>query len=472
MRVMLFILMLFMFIPVARAAENGLSPSQPLMSTHAPVEKTDQIYICPMHPHIHGKKGDKCPICGMDIVPQEQSENTTGPETKPASENTRKPATEQVYICAMHPNIHGKKGDKCPICGMDLVSDQPNEPMTMPGDQKSSLAPNEQPGSLKIKPDYIQALGVRTDKVSRHEFGKKIQTYGVVVPNARNEYSITMRANGWVRDLKTSAAGDAVKKGDLLFTVYSPDLMAAQADYLITLRGGVRIGDPEQRLRLFGMEDQAIALLKKKGEMLYETPFYAPVDGTLTSLNVRKGSYVPEGTIIMALQDLSKVWVNASIPSQDLPFLTTGTDAAITIAGTDQVYRATVDFIYPEVDSQSRKGTARLVLDNQDGKLRPNTPVNITFEPNVQSRISVPEEAILYDQSGGHVIASLGGGHFRPVSVKTGISSGGLTEITSGLSDGQTIVTSGQFMIDAESNLRGGMSSMADMSDMESNHAQ
>ena len=464
MRVILFILMLFTFIPLAKAAENNASTSPPLMSTPAPEEKTDQIYICPMHLDVHGKKGDRCPICGMDLVPQEQSESTKKPETKPSNEEVQKPAAEQGYICAMHPNIHGKKGDKCPICGMDLVPEQPIIPTT-----------KEQSGSLNIKPDYIQALGVRTDKVSSHEFGKKIQTYGVVVPNARNEYSITMRANGWVKDLKASAAGDVVKKGDLLFTVYSPDLMAAQADYLITLRGGTRIGDPEQRLRLFGMEDQAIALLKKQGQMLYETPFYAPADGTVGSLNVRKGSYVPEGTVIMALQDLSKVWVNASIPIQDLQFLTTGAEAAVTIAGTEQAYNATVDFIYPEVDSQNRKGTARLILDNQDGRLKPNTPVNITFEPDIQSRLAVPEEAILYDQSGGHVIAALGDGQFRPVSVKTGISSDGLTEITSGLSEGQTIVTSGQFMIDAESNLRGGTSSMmADNGgmDMEPHHAK
>ncbi|MBK9562107.1 MAG: efflux RND transporter periplasmic adaptor subunit [Micavibrio sp.] len=187
-----------------------------------------------------------------------------------------------------------------------------------------------------------------------------------------------------------------------------------------------------------------------------------------------KGSYVDPGdnnNTILTLQDFSQVWIEAHVPIRDLQFLSVGTPATITVSGTGEAYKANVDFIYPETDLQNRKGMARLVLDNPEGRLKPNMPVDVIFAANVEPRLAVPEEAVLYDQRGAHVIATGDDGHFQPVMVKTGITSEGLTEITSGLSEGQVVVTSGQFMIDAESNLRGGIENMTGMN-MESGHDQ
>lgn len=373
----------------------------------------------------------------------------------PAADNAH-PA-EELYICPMHPHIHGKKGDRCPICGMDLVpKTQTEPPMTMPDNSDEGEDGMDKEGALFIEPVYRQALGVETATASRHEFGKVIQAFGHVAPSTRTEHSIAVRTAGWIADLNTDAVGDTVKKGDLLFTFYSPDLMAAQSDYL----RGNRVGNAEQRLRLYGMDEQAMDKLKKTGRFLEKTPFYAPADGTVSMLNVRKGAYMEEGDLVLTLQDYSQVWAQAHLPPRDMQFLTVGTPATVEIEGTGESFDAEVDFIYPATDPQSRNGLVRLVLDNPDGKLKTDALVDVIFEANSQQRLAVPAEAVLYGKDGGHVIAALGNGYFQPLKVETGITAHGMTEIVSGLAEGKKIVTSGQFMIDAESSLSGGMANM------------
>lgn len=377
------------------------------------------------------------------------------------------PATfaAESYICPMHPHIHGEAGDTCPICGMTLVPKSEAGAMAIPGDTGNTIPGN----AIRINPVFVQALGVKTDEVSRHDFGRNIRAFGEIVPSTRNEYAVDMRTEGWIVDLATSAVGDTVKKGDLLFTYHSPDLMTAQSDYLI----GGRIGNPEQRLRVYGMDEKAIAAVNKKGRFLEATPFHAPIDGTVVSLNVRKGSFVEEGDLALSMQDFSQVWVNADVPVRDIQFLSAGHPAHVLVPETGKIYESSVDFIHHVADPQSRTGTIRLVVRHEHGEPKPGTYVDVVVEADKQSRLAVPAEAVLHRARGATVIESLGKGLFQPVTVEIGITENGLTEIISGLEEGQQIVTSGQFMIDAESNLRGGTSSMGgmdmgeDMQDME-----
>lgn len=408
------------------------------------------------------------PAIADDAMPS-MSMPMAAPENGP--ETVTPPNAKQVYICPMHPHIHGKKGDKCPICGMTLVPQDETQPMSMPPEGDGKTAPDtptpDQSGVLRITPTYRQALGVKTGIVALHEFGKAIHAPGSIVPSTRREYTVAVRTGGWITGLKTDAVGDVVKKGDLLFTFYSPDLLSAQADYMVGQRGEKVIGAPDQRLRLYGMDDKAIAELKEKGRFLEQTPFYAPTDGTVTMLNVRKGSYIdPQAggnTTVLTLQDFSQVWVMAQVPVKDLQFLAAGTPATVTVDETGETAPAVIDYIYPTTDNESHDGMARLVLDNPDGKLKTGSLVNVMFKADSQKRLAVPEDAVLYGKDSGYVMEALGNGYFRPVMVKTGITADGLTEIVSGLKEGQNIVTSGQFMIDAESNLRGGMDNMAGM---------
>lgn len=429
MRVFIFILSVFAFLPVVvAAAEDSMPPmSMPMpdkdtSSATDKAQSAEQVYICPMHPHIHGKKGERCPLCGMDLVPQ--------------------------------------------------VAEQP----AVPSEKDTETKPEEKRdpdrhGAIQITPIYRQALGVKTAPARMEEFGKTIHAFGSIVPSTRGEHTVALRTGGWVSNLKTNAVGDVVKKGDLLFTFYSPNLISAQVDFLAGRRGASVIGAPDQRLRLYGMDEKAIAELKTKGGFPQATPFYAPADGTVTALNVREGSYVDsedgENTVL-TLQDFSQVWVEAHVPVKDLSFLSSGTPAKIEVDETGETLNAVTDYIYPMTDMESRKGMVRLVLDNPDGGLKTGTLVNVMFDAASQQRLAVPVEAVLYGKDGGHIIEALGDGYFQPVAVKTGLTANGLTEIASGLKEGQSVVTSGQFMIDAESSLRGGMSNMEgmDMKDM------
>lgn len=352
------------------------------------------------------------------------------------------------------PMVPGQKFDKpgkSPYMDMDLVP--------FYADQAGGGE-----NTIPVDSSYQQALGVKTAPVQVQEFGKSIHAFGTITPETRREYSVAVRTGGWITGLKTDAVGDTVKKGDLLFTFYSPDLLSAQADYLVGQRGGRVVGAPDQRLRLYGMDDKAIAELKAKGRFLEQTPFYAPADGTVTQLKVRKGAYIdPQAdgnTTVLMLQDFNQVWIEAHVPIKDLQFLSAGTPAMVTVDETGHSFKAVADFIYPMTDMESRKGRVRLVVDNPEGRLKTGSFVNVMFEAGGQKRLAVPAEAVLYDKEGGHVIEDLGKGTFQPVKVETGITSNGLTEIASGLKAGQSVVTSGQFMIDAESNLRGGMNKM------------
>jgi membrane fusion protein, copper/silver efflux system len=367
----------------------------------------------------------------MSLVPQENADE------------------REIYICPMHPHITGEEGDNCPICGMHLVPK--NE-----GNGSHEGREDKPEGAFLIDPSYIQTLGVKTSGVTHHEFGREIRAFGKMVPSTRLEYAVDVRTKGWIVDLAVDAVGDTVKKGDLLFTYYSPDLMNAQSDFLI----GSRVGNATQRLRLYGMDDKAIAELKERGKFFEETPFYAAFDGTVTMLNVRKGGHVNEGGSVLKLQDFSKVWVNADVPIRDVQFLEVGAPAKVTVPETGKAYETKIDFIHPVNDPKSRTVPVRLVLDNPEGALKPDTYVDAVFSVNIKSRLAVPSEAVLYGKMGAYVIEDLGDGYFRPVMVETGITTDGLTEITRGLSHGQTIVKSGQFMLDAESNLKGGMAAM------------
>lgn len=426
MRVFIFILSVFIFMPaMVFAAEDSMPPmSMPMPDKETPLaadkaQPAEQVYICPMHPHIHGKKGERCPICGMDLVPQTEEQPISTP----------------------------------PESGTDKTSDKE--------------------GALQITPTYRQALGVKTAPARMENFGKIIHAFGSIVPSTRGEHIVALRTGGWISDLKTNAVGDAVKKGDLLFNFYSPNLISAQVDFLAGRRGASVIGAPDQRLRLYGMDEKAIAELKTNGGFPRLTPFYAPTDGTVTALDVREGSYVgAEGgdNTILTLQDFSQVWVEAHVSIKDLQFVSAGTPATVKVDETGETLHAVTDYIYPMTDMESRKGMVRLLLDNPEGTLKTGSIVNVLFDAGSKPRLAVPAEAVLYGKEGGHIIEALGDGYFQPVAVKTGITAHGLTEIASGLKEGQSVVTSGQFMIDAESSLRGGMSNMVGM-DMGDDHA-
>ncbi|MFP3945219.1 MAG: efflux RND transporter periplasmic adaptor subunit, partial [Alphaproteobacteria bacterium] len=217
----------------------------------------------------------------------------------------------QKYTCPMHPHYIADAPGTCPICGMDLVPVEADEPADEPSDEPA--AEPEETGSperggrpvVNIAPETIQNMGVRTIPAEMTVFGRTVRAFGAVTENTRLQTVVSGRVEGWIETLTVTAVGDGVKKGDLLFRLYSPDLIAAQQDYIAALRHGVqgRITSSARRLESLGMQKRTIEALRKSRKAQERVPVYAEHDGVIAHLNVREGAFVKPGETIMTVQD-------------------------------------------------------------------------------------------------------------------------------------------------------------------------
>lgn len=311
--------------------------------------------------------------------------------------------------------------------------------------------------AVVIPPETIQNIGVRMENATMASFGTHIRSYGLITENVRNTYVISSRVAGWIENLEITAVGDEVEKGDLLFALYSPDLISAQQDYLAALATGNkgRINSSAKRLQSLGVGKKARKQIQAERRKLDRLPFYAETAGTVSRLMVHKGSYVTPGMQVANIQDYRTVWIEVSVAEKDLQFLEKGSKATVTFPNLGDIERtARIDYIYPTIDLDSRTGQVRLVLDNRDGTLKPGAYTDVLFETNVEKRLSIPSEAILKSSEGDFVIVALGDGRFRPQKIHTGIHDKGRTEVVNGLREGENIVVSSQFLIDSESALQ------------------
>ncbi len=353
-------------------------------------------------------------------------------------------AEEQVFSCPMHPHIVSDHSINCPICGMEL------QPI------KQSIDHSQHHGGVTIEPQTIQNMGVITAETSLVELGVKISGYGRITENESLTTHLSSRVEGWVESLAISSIGDVVEQGQLLFTLYSPNLIAAQEDYLtaISLGNKSRANATKRRLAALGMQNKAVDILVKTKKVITNVPFYALTNGTVSQLDIHSGSYIKAGTSILRLDDYSSVWVAVQIAEKDLPFVDTASIALVRIPHRGDSYPATVDYIYPTLDPKTRAGQVRLMLDNTDGTLKPEGYADVTFTTNSQPRLAVPDDALLPTSAGHKVIVAMGDGKFHPRAVKVGLQADGYAEIVSGLNIGDKVVVSGQFLIDAESTLK------------------
>ncbi|MES9832106.1 MAG: efflux RND transporter periplasmic adaptor subunit [Candidatus Thiodiazotropha sp. DIVDIV] len=357
----------------------------------------------------------------------------------------------QQYTCPMHPHYIAEKMGSCPICGMDLVALESGTVQDEGGDQPNGRA------VVTISPETIQNMGVRYNHPEMTRFGNRIRAYGVVAENERLRSEVSSRVPGWVETLGVTAVGDKVKRGDLLYRLFSPDLVTAQQDYLSALERNSkqRIASAATRLEALGVSQVFIKRLRKHRELLERVPFYASTDGTLSELHIREGAYVQPGDTLAVVQDYKTVWINAAIAEKDLAKVTFDTPVEVILPNLPgRVIESRIDYIHPTVEPDSRTGTVRLALPNEDGQLRPGAYADVLFEADKDQRLAVPDSALLIGEDGSYLVVALGEGRFQPRKVRTGLSSGGFTELVEGIDSSDLIVVSGQFLIDSESALR------------------
>lgn len=414
-----------------------------------------ETYMCPMHPQIVSDKQGKCPICGMDLVVVEHDHSQHQEEEKGS-------VSEKRILYWYDPMVPGKKFDKpgkSPFMDMELVPKY--------ADEADAEFSNGKP-VVSISADMLQKMGVRTEKVARMQMEGGLRVTGTVMENERSRWDLFTQVEGRVDTLNYSAPGDRVKRGDLFYTLYSPELLALQNDYLAALQGGYKdlAAATRKRMILLGVDDRVLNDIAKSGKAYDSVPFYIPADGILSRLDIRQGHYLEANAEIGHIQDLSIVWIEAAVPEQDLVKLKEGDSARVEISGETQVFEAKVDYVYPTIMPETRTGRVRLVVKNPDDVLKPAGYATISLTTGSgMEKLVAPSAAILRDSSGDHVIISLREGKFQARDIKTGLSYGGQTEILEGLSEGEDIVVSGQFMIDSESSLREALQKISGASD-------
>ncbi|MCS4306037.1 Cu(I)/Ag(I) efflux system membrane fusion protein [Rheinheimera pacifica] len=363
----------------------------------------------------------------------------------PAAEQSVLPQTTPLYVCPMHPHIQKGESGNCPICGMDLV-----------------LQRQQTTAAVEVNGAMQQALAIRTEAAVPRTLWRFIETFAQVQYPEDAIHHSHIRAEGWIEQLYVRSLGQRVKAGEKLFSYYAPDLLVAQDDYLQALSVSKQNGErsssllkrAETRLRLLGLTDNDIRQLQQSRQSQYQITVYAHQDGVVTMLNVRDGMYISPGDTLMEITSLAKVWLLADVPQAQQSWLREGMSAEVDIPQHQVTGIETrVDFIYPALDAQSRSSKVRMTVDNTQQLLQPNMllPVRLYGGP-LRDVLAVPRDAVLLSGNGSRVIVK-DGDNFSVRHITTGSTAQGYVQILTGLHQGEQVVVSGQFLLDAQASL-------------------
>ena len=419
----------------------------------ATMSSSEQLYTCGMHPQIVQNKPGNCPICGMKLQPVRNNsarrtasaaadKKTTSASGKAGAVGDRK---VKYYKSTMMLGEISQTPRKDSM-GMDMVP--------VYEDEASDSS------SISIDPVTVQNMGIRTGVVTRGPLDRTVRTVGVIDYNETALTDITTKYKGWIENLYVDSAGKQVKAGEPLFDIYSPDLYSAQNEYVLALNQsaspGLR-GSARQKLKLFDISEDQIAELEKSRKPQRALRVDAPRDGIVTEKMVVQGQMVDPGMKLYRLADLAIVWVQSQIFEKDLPYVSTGQEAEVSLSYfPDRKFRGRVTYIYPTVDEKTRTGRVRMEFHNPGFFLKPGMFATVELHAEVEkSALLVPDTAVLRSGDRNTVFVALEGGKFDPRVVTIGArGENNMYQVLSGLSEGERVVTSGQFMLDSESQLR------------------
>jgi Cu(I)/Ag(I) efflux system membrane fusion protein len=315
-------------------------------------------------------------------------------------------------------------------------------------------------GGISISPRVVQNLGVRTAAARQTTLAPRLTATGTVAVDERSVAVVATRAAGWLERLDVRATGDTVRRGQRLGALYSPDLLAAQEEFLLALRADDQVLLPaaRRRLELLGVTSGQLVRIASRDAPDRQVEIVAPMAGVVTELLVREGAALTAGMPIVNLADLSRVWVLAEVPESQGAWLRAGQSAEVTLADPGApVVQGRLDYLYPELTATTRTTRVRIVVPNEDLALRPGMSARVVIKGESRPAVVVPSEALIRSGERTVVILADGEGQFRPVAVEAGGEQDAETEIRSGLKAGEKVVVSAQFLIDSEANLRGAL---------------
>ena len=335
-------------------------------------------------------------------------------------------------------------------------------------------------GAVHLTPAQLTTFGVTFGTVEHRTLSTEVRTVGTVTMDESRMASVTPKINGYVERLYVNTTGQRVQRGDPLAEVYSPELLAAQEELLVARRlehtmgqsavpgvpssTGELLAAARRRLRLWDVSEAQIDDVLRTGRARRTVTLYAPVSGVVTEKKVVLGQSVQAGMELYAVADLSAVWVDVQVRESEAAELRVGTGADLEFATyPGRSYKGRVTFLYPTVAEQTRTVRARVSVANTDGRLKPGMYATVRLTSPTRSALTVPRAAVVQTGERAVVFMDEGGGALRPTDVKTGRSAGEYVEILGGLTAGQRVVTSAQFLLDSESNLAEVMKSMIGM---------
>lgn len=365
----------------------------------------------------------------------------------------------QYYTCGMHPWVILPKPGDCPICGMKLVP----------------LDAAKFSGEVTINPVVAQDIGVRVSPVTRGPVVRTIRTVGTINYNETAVRDVNIKLAGWIEKLHVNYLGKEVKQGEPLFELYSPELYSAQQEYLLAYRSAGKsaaaasqiaedvLQSARTRLEYFDISPEQIQALEQQGQGAKTMTIYSPYTGVVIAKKAFDGMRVEPGTQLYRIADLSKVWVMATLYEYQLPYVQVGQEAVMTLSYIPgQTFGGQVIYIYPTLDEKTRQVQVRLEFPNPHGLLKPGMFVEVQLQSTLaDDRTLAPRSAIIDTGERKVAFVSLGDGRFEPRKVQTGAQTGdGMVEVLDGLKPGEQIVTSGQFLIDSEANVREALAKM------------
>lgn len=359
---------------------------------------------------------------------------------------------KQLWTCLMHPQIVEEHSGLCPICKMPLT---PMHAHASQGEmQKQSTSDG---ASVEIDPAVVQNMGIRTTQVIHGALQKTVRTVGLLSIPQSAQYDVNLRINGWIEKLYANQEGMHVHKGDVLFDLYSPELQVA-AEELI---GAASLSSQEnllasarRKFSLWGIADQDIDAIAKLSKAPQTIPFRSPVDGEIQEKMVSQGSAIQSGMKVMRIEDHSKLWLDAQVYEQQLAMIKPGQTMQATVESVPgKHFDGTVELIYPHLDHMTRTVTVRATLDNADHQLRPGMYASVDiFTKPMPNALLVPREAVIDTGTRQIVFTTHDPGHFDPHEVHMGLTGDNdQVQILDGLKEGDTVVTSGQFLLDVTS---------------------
>jgi RND family efflux transporter MFP subunit len=407
------------------------------------------------------------------------ADRIVGREASHPAHGSSVPEKKQLWTCGMHPQVIQDKPGNCPICGMRLVplKDTGASPVAS-GETAPDGHANETPAAetgVRVDPNFLQNFAVRTEVAEKGSIPIEIRTVGVLAHNPDGLYAINTKFAGWIEKSYFNNVGQHVQRGDLLLEIYSPDLVTTQQEYLAAMHYLERLEEARayadavgrarslleaarERLRYWDVTDDQIRELEETRKSQRTVKIYSPATGILAekASESLEGMRIEAGMTIYHLADHSRLLAEVELYEHQIQYLREGMAVRVEVeAFPGRVWRGRIVRFAPSVNPQTRTLRASVEVENKDQKLRPEMWANILVEPPaVTGAVKVPDQAILHSGTRSVVVVQKAAGLFEPREVELGPAGGGYQEVRRGLEAGETIVTSSQFLIDSESNLK------------------